>query len=142
MSFDPGKKTGVVTWSAEAKPLMVNELNEEELDEFLDMIESHPDSPIMFIYEIYVVYGGMAIHHIGKEVLTEQVIGSIRRTARRIKAEIVKVPATNKKIAALWSGTKIPKGHMPDWMAAYLVGYWKLYNMKLIRPRVLDEYSG
>lgn len=137
ISFDPGKTTGVVQWDGYGNPTGFHELDEEGLDEFLDCIESWPIKPKVVILEEYRVYA--SYNHTGSKVITIQVIGGIKRTARRVKAGVAEVRADNKRIAALWSGTSVPKGHMPHWMAAFLVGYWYLHTNGIIKARVLDE---
>lgn len=143
ISFDPGTTTGVVQWNEKGEPLAFHHLSEEELDEFLDLVEAWPDRPRAIIYEEYRVYGALAAAHTGSKVHTIQVIGSIKRTARKLKCLIYEVRADVKKIAALWSGVSWDfksKRHMPHWLAAYLVGYWQLHKNGVIRPRVLDDY--
>lgn len=135
ISFDPGKITGVVQWNSLGESLAFHHLDEDELDEFLDLVERWPVPPEAIIYEEYRVYA--SVPHVGSKVQTIQVIGVIKRTARKLKCPWYEVRADVKKIAALWSGVKIPKGHMPHYLAAYLVGYWKLHMLKVIKPRIL-----
>lgn len=124
-----------MTWDSQGKVLAFHHLDEEQLDEFLDLVEAWPTAPQYVIYEEYRVYA--SVNHTGSKVLTIQIIGSIKRTARRLKIRAIEVRADVKKIAAMWSGVKIPKGHMPHWMAAFLVGYWHLHKEGVIPARVL-----
>lgn len=137
ISFDPGKVTGVVQWDGEGNPIAFHHFNEDQLNEFLDLVEDWPVNPNCFIYEEYRIYG--SVNHTGSKVHTIQIIGTIQRVARKLKAKIVEIRADKKGIAALWSGTKIPKGHMEHWMAAYLVGYFHLHMIGIIKARVLDD---
>lgn len=137
ISFDPGKITGVVTWDEQGNVLAYHQFDESQLDEFLDLVEAWPAPPVCFIFEEYRVYG--SVNHTGSKVPTIQVVGVIKRTARKLRISAHEVRADVKKVASLWSGVKIPKGHMPHWMAAYLVGYWHLHKNKIIKARVLSD---
>jgi hypothetical protein len=139
VSWDPGQTTGMVHWNEKGEPINVKELKgDEALDEALDELE--PATEIeTFIIEEYRVYGSKAIAHVGSKVLTAQVIGNLKAWARRHNIKVVEQRSDIKNIAAKWSQTKIPKGHMPDWMAAYLHGYYYLHNKGLIRAKVLDS---
>lgn len=137
ISIDPGSKsTGWVEWSSTGEMLECIELNEDAL---IDKLDSLPVSVETIIVEEYRVYGHLATAHIGSKVETAQVIGAIKYAARRNKIRVIEQRSDVKGIAALWSGTKVPKGHMPDWLAAYLHGYFYLHKAGIIKARVLDD---
>lgn len=129
--------TGVVVWNEKGEALRFYEFNEDQLDEFLDLIEAWPDKPIIMCIEEYRVYA--SVNHIGSKVKTIQVIGSIKRTARKVRCKAVEIRADSKGVAARWSGVKPPRGHMPHWMAAYLIGYFHLHSIGIIPARVLSD---
>lgn len=141
ISFDPGHNTGVVEWEygesegEDAKPIKVTTLVQSELDAYLQGLESVELKPEVFVIEEYRVYSH--IPHHGSKVETIQVIGQLKAFARRYKIKVVEQRASIKNIAAKWAGVKIPKGHMPDWQAAYLHGYHYLHMTDKIAPRVL-----
>lgn len=145
VAFDPGLRTGIAGWNAQAVPILIHKTvhGDAALDEFLDTLEDHPVD--LFIIEEYRVYGSNLGANVGTKVHTAQVIGSLKSWARRHNVAVVEQRADIKDIAAKWSGTKIPKSpsgkktHMPDWMAAYLHGYYYLHNVGLIKPRVLER---
>lgn len=129
-----------MTWDEKGEPVTFHHLSEEQLDEFLDLVETWPTAPQYIIYEEYRVYA--SVPHVGSKVHTIQVIGNIKRTARKLRINAHEVRADSKRIAALWSGAKWnfqSKKHMPHYLAAYLVGYWYLHKNGVIRARVLDE---
>lgn len=140
-SWDPGEKTtGRTYWSAEAKPLIMDEILQADFDL---AIENLPSTITTFIIEQYRPYGH--IQHTGNKLLTAQRIGDLKGCARRKGIEVVEQPAGILKIAAVWSGMPLPKTkagkkvHVPDWQSAFLHGYYYLYQKGLIRSRVLDS---
>lgn len=136
--------TGVTQWNEKGEVIAFHHFDEDQLDEFLNLVEAWPDPPRSIIYEEYRVYGHMAAAHTGSKVLTIQVIGSIKRTARKCKCQYFEIRADVKKIAALWSGVKWnfqSKQHMPHYLASYLVGYWHLHKNGVIKARVLDDFK-
>lgn len=139
VAFDPGLRTGIAAWDKDANIQIINKVvhGDIALDEFLDTLEEHPVE--YFIIEEYRVYGSNLKANVGSKVHTAQVIGSLKSWARRHNVKVVEQRADIKNVAALWSGTKIPKGHMPDWMAAFLHGYYYLHSIKKIKPRVLER---
>lgn len=139
VAFDPGLRTGIAAWNENAVIQIVHKTvhGDTALDEFLDSLEDeHPD---VFIIEEYRVYGSNLGANVGSKVHTAQVIGSLKSWARRHNVIVVEQRADIKGIAAGWSGTVVPKGHMPDWMAAFLHGYYYLHKIGLIKPRVLER---
>lgn len=135
VSWDPGeKKTGRVKWDENANPVAIEELTEAQFDK--DLTNTEPTVEV-FIVEEYRPYGH--IQHTGNKLLTAQRIGDIKGYARRHGIEVVEQPAQILKIAAMWSGTPIVKGHWPDWQSAFLHGYYYLSDKGLIRPKVLDS---
>lgn len=141
LAFDPGLRTGIAGWNESGVTTLVHKTvhGDIALDEFLDTLEEDP--PDVFIIEEYVVYGSNLKANVGSKVHTAQVIGSLKSWARRHKVIVVEQRSDIKGIAAKWSGTVIPKGHMPDWMAAYLHGYYYLHRLGVIKPRVLERKS-
>lgn len=139
VAFDPGLRTGIAAWNAHAVIQIIHKTvhGDVALDEFLDTLEEHPVG--VFIIEEYRVYGSNLGANVGTKVHTAQVIGSLKSWARRHGVAIVEQRADIKGVAAKWSGTQIPKGHMPDWMAAFLHGYYYLHQIGLIKPRVLER---
>lgn len=145
ISFDPGLSTGVVCWDEKGEPTTMEDMNQIELDTFLirlesltsEILEEGKNIPEVFIIEEYRIYPH--VKHYGSKVETVQVIGQIKAFARKHSIKIVEQKAAVKNIAALWSGMKISLGHMPDWQAAYLHGYYYLHNIGVIKARVLDE---
>jgi hypothetical protein len=114
ISFDPGETTGIAEWLESGELKAVHQLDQMELDDFLKTLESEP--PEIFIMEEYRVFGH--VNHTGSKIPTVQTIGQIKAFARRYSIEIIEQKEGIRKIAAMWSQTKIPKGHMPDWMSA------------------------
>jgi hypothetical protein len=146
ISFDPGKTTGVTVWgcnSLEEEPqcISVHQLNQEELDNFLDQVEMFdPSSTKAFIIEEYIIFGHKKEAHVGSKVETIQVIGQLKAFARKYKIKVVEQPARILTIAQLWSGCKIPSDHsISHWASAYNHAYYYLHKQGLIKARVLES---
>lgn len=141
MSVDPGETTGITLWNDTGKPVTYNELDIESYHRLLDLCESDPRGMKRIIIEEFRLYQNKALQQSGSKLVTVQVIGITKRANRRICLEpVIEVRADNKEIAAKWSGIKVPKGHMPDWMSSYLIGYWWLHHVaKVIPARVLEQ---
>lgn len=137
VSFDPGKRTGVCGWlNPAASPVMLTVLLEKERDELIVWLREHP--PKILIYEPYAVFNNV-YNHQGDEVYTAQVIGQLLSLCREKEIEAIKVGPELKKVAARQAGVTIPKGHMPDQVSAFLIGYYHLRKIGLIPSRVLQE---
>lgn len=117
-----------------------NVFNEEQLDKYLDYLtNTHKESKIEhIIIEEYRIFNDK-FNHQGDKVYTAQVIGMLKRFARTLNIPYTEQPARVRSVSALWSGAKVPRGHMPDWMSAYLHGYYWLHKNGFIPPRVLEE---
>ena len=86
------------------------------------------------------MYQKSALQQSGSRLETVQVIGMIKRSNYCIGLpDVVEVRADAKNTAAQWSGTRLPKGHLDNWKAAYLIGYYWLHKKGIIPPRVLEQ---
>lgn len=143
VSWDPGgkstkKSTGMVKWDEEGKPREVKELDQLELDKELDELEP---TIIVFIIEEYVVYSHKSKAHIGSKLPTVQTIGQLKAYARKHGIKVIEQRSDIKKMASMWAQVKVPNGHMPDKMSAYLHGYYYLHRLGLIPAKVLEDYK-
>lgn len=144
-SWDPGgsrteRTTGLAYWDEQATLIDMVSLTEKEFDEEIQKI---PDTIRVFIIEQYTPYGH--INHTGNKLLTAQRIGDIKGYARRNNIQVVEQKADILKIASMWAQYRITynkrgkKQHIPDYISAYLHGYYYLYNKGLIKPKVLER---
>lgn len=148
IAFDPGINTGVACWDENALPGIFKVCHGSiELDAFLDELEAQKPAPSVFIYERYRVAYSRANYnqakyaaiHGGKSVVAEQAIGSILRTARKLKVSVVPQEPAILSVALLHAGIPKPKGHLRDDLSAYAHGYEYLLRQGLIKPRVLGS---
>lgn len=137
IAFDPGKRTGVCAWKDPAQsPVLLSVMEESERDRLISFLRLQP--PKILIYEPYAVFNNVYDHQ-GDEVYTAQVIGQLLSLCREKAIEAVKVSPELKKIAARQAGVPIPRGHMPDQLSAFLLGYYHLRKINLIPSRVLQQ---
>ena len=141
VSVDPGQTVGLATWDEQGKLIHKSKMPRVDFEKYLwGLVEpNYPHNIIKFIVEKYVVYGQKATVHVGRDNPTEQVIGMVDMIARRLDAPVIKQRADILKIAAKWAGVKVPGGHLPDDLSAYLHGYYYLHQQQIIPARVLDE---
>lgn len=151
VAFDPGKATGVAAFNQQGEILDTKILkNETDLDNYLDTLEDRKTVKVI-IYEKYRVgfsYGQLTTNakygrtHGGKSVPAEQAIGSILRTARKLKTEIVSQEPAILPVAAKWSGIPLPKNHdQSHHISALNHGIYYLTNKGILKPRVLNNYQ-
>jgi hypothetical protein len=141
ISIDPGETSGITTWNDSGNPIHYNEFDIPNLHKFLDWLEQiKTDFLRKIIIEEYRLYQSKALQQSGSHLETVQVIGMIKRCNYKLNLpDVVEVRADSKDIAAKWSGVKLPKGHTPDWMSSYLIGYYWLHKHGIIPARVLEQ---
>lgn len=140
LSVDPGKRIGVAFWTEEGRCQFRVVMTFEELDDFFETDR--------YIEEI--VYEGFRLDHRaarqkGSNVDAAQVIGMLKSQARRRGIDIRSQTNTILPVAALHAGIKLPKGHLPDELSAYLHGFYYLEEAHGFRPsqlRELNPYTG
>lgn len=135
ISFDPGSaRTGVVEWSNAGNMIIWYEFDPDTLVDYLDAQEP---GMVAWIYEEYRIVSGIPHHN--SRVETVQVIGSIKYRARQLKIPCIEQLRSVKNDAQKWSQLKVEKGHMKDWKAAYLHGYYYLVRKGIIQLKVPKE---
>ncbi len=140
-SFDPGDivkpSTGVTLWNKEGEVIQTNELDIKNLNLLLDWLESNCNLECI-IAEEFRLYQHKALQQSGSTLPAVQIIGMLKRSAYKMQNELIEIRADCKGIAAAWSQTKMPSGHLPNWMASYLVGYYHLHKIGIIPAKVLE----
>lgn len=137
ISFDPGKTTGIALWNEKGATLGTFEYSIPRVEKFLQ--NEIPPTVKVLIVEEYRLYGSLALAQTGSKLETVQVIGMIKLAGSWLKIPVVEQRSDIKINTAKWAGIKVPKGHMPDWMAAFLHGYHYLHQKGIIPPRVLED---
>lgn len=153
IGFDPGVSTGYAEFGGE--PPILKDIGIlrgfEALDTFLDELEDRRNEfthGLVVVYEKYragfsaqgLASKRMIQIHGGKDNKTEQAIGSILRTARKLGATIVSQDASILPAAQLHSGVSLGKNHANSHdKAAYNHVHEYLLRQKLITPRILGD---
>ena len=137
-SFDPGKRTGVATWTAEGECTKKTVLLPDELELFLEGVR-HTRTYKVFIIEDYVQFQHKAQAVVGSRMPASMAIGKIEMTARACGIQVVKQMSSVLGIASMWSGVKKKGEHWPDQDSAYNHGYYYLHRNNIIKARVLTD---
>ena len=138
VAFDPGHNTGIAAWCDPTENPIVfgHEADFQGVIHFLSKLELQMNLPVVIVIEEYRVWDDKK----GSKELTIQVIGAIKGWCLKHEIPLVEQRPTVRRTASAWSGVPWPKGHMPDWMSAFLHGYYYLHKNKLDkRSRVLEE---
>lgn len=140
ISVDPGQTVGVATWHEDGSFIHKSKMQEPVFEVFLQglLAPGYPNEVIKFIIEEYRVYGSKSTAHIGSKIPTAQCIGKVKMVASMLNVPVIEQPATKLRVAAKWAGVKVPGGHIPDDISAYLHGYYYLHKAGLIPARVLE----
>jgi hypothetical protein len=142
LAVDPGNSTGIAGFDEQGQLMYKKILR--SLDDFMEWLsefETRPeDWPKVVICEDYRIFAKRAKSHIGSQVPTVQVIGMLKREAKRWKAEFVLQPSSILSIAVLWSGVSLPSQHdISHDIAAYNHGVYYLISHGIIENRLKKE---
>lgn len=137
-SFDPGKRTGIATWTSTGECTQKTVLLPDELELFLEGVR-HTRTYKVFIIEDFKLYQHKAQAQVGSKMDAPLAIGKIEMTARACGIQVVKQMASVLKIASMWSGVKKRGAHWPDQDSAYNHGYYYLHRKGIIKARVLND---
>jgi hypothetical protein len=123
LAFDPGKRTGIAIFD-----FHTGELNSKFVcgyDELTTFVNCLSGNIAAIVVEDYIIRPGVGNRgHARGEAM--RVIGQLEAASYRLSCRLVKQRPEVRLIAAKWSGTKVPKGHMPDDMSAELHGIYYL----------------
>lgn len=109
--------------------------------EWLTELEADPERwPKVVICEDYRIFAKRAKAHIGSQVPTVQVIGMLKREAKRWGAEFILQPSSILSIAVLWSGVPMPSNHeISHDISAYNHGVYYLISKGIIENRLKKQ---
>lgn len=145
VSIDPGgsesgRTIGVVAWDESGLPLIMQQFNQDELDEFLKNLQEKKDTLKVIIVESYRVFSHKLEAHRNKKMTTSECIGRIKFAAKMLGVTVVEQPSSILQTAEKWSGTKLPSNHANSHqVSAYLHGYFYLHRRGVIKARVLGR---
>lgn len=75
----------------------------------------------------------------GRPMLSSEVIGMLRYHAEATGCALIRQNPGILRITAMHADIKLPKGHIPDDVSAYLHGYWFFESAGILAPKPLDE---
>jgi len=133
-AIDPGTHCGLAIFNAENGQLI--ECEKIEYGPLIDRLDAIQTNQVTrFVVEEFISRGRVTQ---GSRNEASQVIGAITLVARRLGVAVVKQNPSDRLIGAKWTQVKVPKGHMPDDMSAYLHGSFYLIKNN-IKPTALER---
>lgn len=118
-SIDPGGTCGVCLWEVTGVLVWQRKMS---LDEFEVWCDEFPDTLSVVICEDFTLRRNRANAQTGSKMQASQGIGIARALARRHRAKFIRQQPDILRITALHMGVKVPMGHIPDDVSAYLHG--------------------
>lgn len=151
-SIDPGKRIGIAEWSEKGVLQQNHIIDDVSLYGWMRNEVRSPNSPLghvtRIVMEDWKLRGGRAMQQTGSRMVASQVIGSINLFAYLMDVEIILQQPQAMKVAALQHNIKLPKGHIPDDLAAklhglyYFTGQGVLSGVSLSDRLSLDDAPG
>lgn len=134
LSVDPGQHVGYSVWTAEGKEL---DRGVVEFDEFLSMLAEWEDTITKIIYEDWRLLFRQ-VQQTGSKMEASQVVGALKLMRALFDIELVVQSPSILPVSALHAGVKLPKGHTPDDLAAYLHGHYHFVELGILQARDID----
>lgn len=136
LAIDPGGTTGWASFDRKGKPIAFDKIKGH--DEFLDWLEEQ--KPERIVCESYKVRPG--VNHSFSDVPTLQLIGAIKRWARKQGIEVKEQQPADMYIGLRHLGlyTTYKGKHVPDNISALAHGEYYLIKNKLKRHNLEKEH--
>lgn len=133
VSIDPGETTGICAWWGDGR-LVKPFPTKLDLDHTLDWLNQWGEEDISdFVVERWAYRKGMTKR--GDTMISSQVVGAVRATAKRVGAKVHFQQPDILRIAALHANVKIPaKGHIDDGLSSYLHGFYWFEKQGILKP--------
>lgn len=133
-AIDPGQHNGLARFEAETGKLIeAIRIEYADLESRLSAVERN--LVVRFVVEEFISRGDVTR---GSRNEASKIIGIIDFVARQHGIPVTKQRPSDRLIAAKWTQVKVPKGHMPDDMSAYLHGSFYLIKNN-IKPTALER---
>lgn len=131
LSVDPGEHIGVCLWTEEGELTLRTVM---DFDTFGDFLDNELSIITKAVIEDYRLRGGKQMQQTGSRFEAVQVIGQVRDFARRKKATLIRQKPDILRVAAMHAGVKLPTGHIPDDLSAYLHGFYYFETVGILKP--------
>lgn len=130
LSLDPGKNIGRALWTESGK-LLFNDLC--DLDTALSYLVN-AKGITKIVYEDWQLFTRQS-EQTGSKMEASQLIGAVKLWAKLDSdRSIYSQPSSILPVSALHVGLKLPKGHTPDQMSAYLHGHYWFVENGILKP--------
>lgn len=119
VSIDPGGTCGVCLWEVTGQLVWQRKML---LDEFVIWCDEFAEGVTVVVCEDFTLRRNRANAQTGSKMQASQGIGIARAFARAKRAKFIRQQPDILRITALHVGVKVPQGHIPDDVSAYLHG--------------------
>lgn len=135
LAVDPGKSTGWVVFLSGKMVEFGIDRSIDEFDDRIDYIEERYGEPDVVVVELFKLFKHKALQQSGSELEAVQVIGMMKRQAKKWSAEYVTQHSNILSTAVIWSKLPMPSNHKNShWIAAYNHGIYYLVKNNMILP--------
>lgn len=140
LAVDPGKSTG---WCVFKEGVLRDTgicRSVEEFDEKIDHLEEEYGKPDLLVVEHFYLFKHKAQQQSGSTFEAVQVIGMLKRQARKWGAEFVTQNSSILPIAVKWSKVAMPSNHKNShWISAYNHGIYYLVKNGMALPTGMES---
>lgn len=130
LSLDPGKKIGRALWSNGGQLLFNDEC---DLDTALSYL-ANTRGINTIVVEDWMLFKRQT-EQTGSKMEASQLLGAIKLWKKLGEDRLVmQQPSSILPVSALHAGVKLPKGHTPDRLSAFLHGHYYFVSIGLLQP--------
>jgi hypothetical protein len=133
LSVDPGKNVGYALWEPDGT---VIEGGAMEIDSFLSFLAELTEVDTI-VYERFQLLRRQK-QQTGSHMEASQVVGALRLYAEMKGVDLVRQNPDILPVSALHAGVKLPKGHTPDALSAYLHGHYYFVGLGILHAQQVE----
>lgn len=135
LGIDPGKSTGWVVFENGVIKAQGIDRSVDAFIDTLDTIDITYGVPDLVVMEKFVLFKHKALQQSGSELEASQIIGMVKRQAKKWGAKLVIQHSNILPVAQIWSKLPMPSNHRNShWISAYNHVVYYLVKNQMILP--------